>query len=89
MQREKTLYLASADDILNTVALQDNGFNSILLVAHNPGLTDLANRFKLGVTDNLPTAGLVSAEFDEDEWSELDTSTARLTVYDFPKRMDD
>ena len=43
LQREDGLYLASLDNLLDVVATQDTGFNSLMLFGHNPGLTDFAN----------------------------------------------
>ena len=69
LQREESLYLASLDDLLDTVVAQDNGFNSLMVVAHNPGLTDFANFLVPGLTNNLPTAVCVCVEIDRDDWS--------------------
>ncbi|HVS23127.1 MAG TPA: histidine phosphatase family protein, partial [Gammaproteobacteria bacterium] len=41
---DKTLYLASPDAILGVVAAQDDACACLLLVGHNPGLTELVNR---------------------------------------------
>jgi len=43
LQREDALYLASLNDLLDAVVAQDNGFNSLMVVGHNPGMTDFAN----------------------------------------------
>ncbi|MDH3984528.1 MAG: histidine phosphatase family protein, partial [Gammaproteobacteria bacterium] len=60
LQREDGLYLASLNEILDTIVAQDNGFNNLMIVGHNPGLTDFANFLVPGLTNNLPTAGVVS-----------------------------
>ena len=59
LQREDALYLASLDDLLAAVMAQDDGFNSLMVVAHNPGLTQFADYLSPGITANLPTAGVV------------------------------
>jgi phosphohistidine phosphatase len=71
LQRDKTLYLASVNGILDVIVAQDPGFNSLMLVGHNPGFTDFANYLVPGLTNNLPTAGVVSG--------------VELLLYDFPK----
>ena len=85
LQRDKTLYLASVDDILDVIAAQDVGFNSLMLVGHNPGFTAFANYLVPGLTNNVPTAGVVSVELHSDDWSLYDRPDAELLVYDFPK----
>jgi phosphohistidine phosphatase len=85
LQRDSTLYLASVDDILDVVAAQDVAFNSLMLVGHNPGFTAFANYLVPGLTNNVPTAGVVSVELDSDDWSLYDRPDVELLLYDFPK----
>ena len=85
LQREDSLYLASLDDLLAVVAAQDNGFNSLLVVAHNPGLTEFANFLQPGLTNNLPTAGVVSVQIESDDWSLYEQPETELLAYDYPK----
>jgi phosphohistidine phosphatase len=85
LQREDGLYLASLDEILDIVMAQDNGFNNMMVVGHNPGLTDFANFLVPGLTDNLPTAGVVSVEIDQDDWSLYERPKSKLLVHDYPK----
>lgn len=86
LQREKSLYLASVDAILDVIAAQDEGFNNLMLVGHNPGLTEFANFLSPGLTNNLPTAGVVAVEIDQDDWSLYGRPSARLLVHDYPKK---
>ena len=62
LQRENALYLASLDDLLDVLVAQDNGFNNLMIVGHNPGLTEFANFLLPGITNNLPTAGVVAVQ---------------------------
>lgn len=86
LQREKDLYLASLEDLLDVVAAQDNAFNSLMVVGHNPGLTDFANFLSPGLTDNLPTAGVVAVKIERDDWSLYERPTTELVTYDYPKK---
>lgn len=86
LQKEDRLYLASLDEILDVVVAQDNGFNNLMLVGHNPGLTDFANFLVPGLTNNLPTAGVVSVEIERDDWSLYERPAAKLLVHDWPKK---
>ena len=86
LQKEKSLYLASLDRILDVVVAQDNGFNNLMLVGHNPGLTDFVNFLVPGLTSNLPTAGVVSVEIEQDDWSLYERPATKLLVHDWPKK---
>ena len=85
LQRDKRLYLASVNGILDVIVAQDNGFNNLMLVGHNPGFTDFANFLVPGLTNNIPTAGVVSVQLDTDDWSLYDRPGVELLLYDFPK----
>lgn len=86
LQREDQLYLASLDDLLDVVVAQENKFNNILIVAHNPGLTDFANFLQPGLTNNLPTAGVVTVNIDQDHWNLYERPKTELVYHDWPKK---
>jgi len=87
LQREDGLYLASLDNLLDAIATQDAGFNSLMLIAHNPGLTDFANYLVPGLTSNVPTSGVVSVELECDDWMLHDRPKTELVIYDYPKKI--
>ena len=61
------------------------GFNSLMVVGHNPGMTDFANFLLPGLTNNLPTAGVVSVQFEGDDWGLYEQPATELIAYDYPK----
>ena len=86
LQREDHLYHASLEGILDVIVAQDDGFNSVMVVGHNPGLTDLVNFLQPGLTNNLPTAGVVSVQIDQDSWNFYERPHTELLVHDWPKK---
>jgi len=86
LQREDGLYLASLDNLLDVVATQDPSFHSLMLFAHNPGMTDFANYLIPGLTSNLPTTGVVSVTLDCDDWALYDRPESKLALHDYPKK---
>ncbi|MEM8815016.1 MAG: histidine phosphatase family protein [Pseudomonadota bacterium] len=87
LQRENDLYLASLNTLLDVLVAQDNTFNSVMLVGHNPGLTDFANYLQPGLSNNLPTGGVVSVSFDREDWSLYEKPDLELLLHDYPKRV--
>jgi phosphohistidine phosphatase len=85
LQRERDLYLASLDTLIEVVAAQDDKFNNLMLFGHNPGLTDFANYLVPGLTPNLPTAGVVCVQFEGKDWSLADRPEVELILHDWPK----
>ena len=85
LQREKTLYFATVDEILDVIVAQDPKFNSLMLVGHYPGFTSFANYLVPGLTNNLPTAGIVCVQLDQDNWDLYERPEVELVLHDFPK----
>jgi phosphohistidine phosphatase len=80
------LYLAAPADYLRAAARSGGDCGSLMVVGHNPGLTELVHRllpdFALG---HLPTAGLVVVDFAADAWTRIERAPPRLVYYDYPK----
>ena len=86
LQRDERLYLAGMQRIIDLLSEQDLGFNSIMIVGHNPGFTDFANYLVPGLTNNIPTCGGVSVIIDTDDWSLQASKKVELVTYDYPKK---
>ena len=85
LQSEKDLYLASPEQILAVLARQDDQFHDVMVVGHNPGLTELASRLSGRYIDNVPTAGVVCLETEAGSWTEVAGSRCNLLYFDYPK----
>jgi phosphohistidine phosphatase len=83
---DERLYLADPEEIAAVIAAQSASLPHLLIVGHNPGLSELATRLspELAVED-LPTAGIVALDAEITSWSEISASANRLAYYDFPK----
>ena len=83
---EPKLYLASSAKLLQAAAGCKDDINHLMLVAHNPGMTELVNRVSNVQLDNLPTCGIFSIDFNIGSWAELGTaSKGTLRWYHYPK----
>ena len=83
---EDGLYAARAGALLGRLRAVGDDVSSVLLVAHNPGVHELALALVDGegapFADKLPTGALVDLEF-EGSWSDLER--ARLVEYATPR----
>jgi len=86
MHTEKSLYLADPTTILGVIEGQEDTFSDIVVCAHNPGITDLANQLSGQSIDNVPTCGMVIVEAGTDSWSEIINSPRTFIILDYPKR---
>jgi phosphohistidine phosphatase len=83
---EPRLYLAEPATVAAVIATQSAAIATLLVVGHNPGLTELARQLvpELEV-DALPTCALVGLEYGTvDDWASTAAATPALAYYDFP-----
>jgi len=82
-----SLYNAGVEQIFNQFIDLDNSLNSIMIVGHNPSLTNFVNNWLKSPIDWLPTSGLVGIEFDTKDWEELLKAKAEVKFVVFPKQL--
>lgn len=84
---DKHIYFADGDSILDQFYDLPERFHSVMIVGHNPTLTDLANRFLDNPIENLPTSGVVSIIFDTEKWEEVPLASRKTNFILFPKEI--
>tara|TARA_B100000925_G_scaffold154912_1_gene116184 strand:- start:656 stop:871 length:216 start_codon:yes stop_codon:yes gene_type:complete len=62
-------------------------YQSVMIIAHNPGLTNLINNITNISLDNLPTTGIAEIEFNINGWSKLSYKNSNLIDLKFPKQL--
>lgn len=78
------LYIASSNAILEVVKKVDEKIKSLMIVGHNPGLTDFANFVGNKFIENIPTCGVIKMEYDE-EWRYLSENGCKIKFFVYPK----
>jgi phosphohistidine phosphatase len=87
------LYGAETGDLLDIIRTVDGDPATLLVVAHNPGLHELALALANGgdaaawqeLNRNLPTGGLISIELPVADWLDISLRSGRLTGLMTPK----
>ncbi|MCK9451655.1 MAG: histidine phosphatase family protein [Bacteroidales bacterium] len=80
-----SLYNAGSEHIFNQFIDLDDSMNSLMIVGHNPSLTNFVNHWLKPQIDWLPTSGLVGIEFDTAHWEELPKANAKVKFMVYPK----
>lgn len=81
------LYNATERDILHVIHSLDNSHVSVMLVAHNPGITDLINQIAGRRVDNVPTCGVVQLDYEIDTWDQVGQQKPKHVEIDYPKKV--
>lgn len=80
----RDLYNATEQTLLRSIQNITEDAACVLVIAHNPGLTYLANTMSDVTIDNLPTSGLFAIEFPVASWRAID-SPGRMVAFWSPK----
>lgn len=82
--RDEGLYLAASGKLLAAARATPDDVESLMLVGHNPGLTELANALGSRRIDPLPPAGVWCADFDVARWADVAPGRGELVWVDGP-----
>ena len=81
-----SLYAASPSEMLIIIKEINENVQSVLLLGHNPGLTDLSNYLSGYPIDNIPTCGIVELHFPRKSWKEIELGSCRMGFFEYPKK---
>jgi len=82
------LYHSSSENIINKLKKISNTHESIMLIGHNPGLTDLVNKLTSINLYNLPTCGVAIVNLNIKNWDLIKNfSENDLEWMKFPKQL--
>jgi phosphohistidine phosphatase len=85
IQYEDNLYTFDASDLERFIKSINNNVMNVLIFGHNGAITDFVNKFGDVYIENVPTSGLVSIEFNTDNWKTIQKGKTIKTI--FPKEL--
>jgi phosphohistidine phosphatase len=87
LRPEERLYLAAPDDMLAVLRELGGASRRLMVVGHNPGITEFANRLSADDTiDNMPTCAVFTARFAIAGWDRLGWAQGKDAAFDYPRR---
>jgi phosphohistidine phosphatase len=79
------LYAAAANELLAVIHALGNEPQRVMLVAHNPGLTDLAHCFASEIA-HMHTCAVAELTFAAPSWGDIGEDRPTNVLFDFPKK---
>jgi phosphohistidine phosphatase len=79
------LYASSLNKIISIISENSNSVNNLMLIAHNPGVTQLAAFLCDNFNEEFPTCGIACLELNIDKWKNIQENCGKLIWFDFPK----
>ena len=72
--------------IMDTLSLQEDKYNDIFLVGHNPELTEIINNLIDDDFQKLPTMGMICINLDIKSWSDIKDIKGEVEFFISPKQ---
>ncbi|MCB9246511.1 MAG: histidine phosphatase family protein [Flavobacteriales bacterium] len=85
VQSVSEFYGAGIGEFMHFIDHLDDRYSEVMLIGHNPTMTDLINYLSKARLDNLPTGGWAEIRFDVASWKDLRPKSGSLVELDFPK----
>ena len=86
VELDSAIYLAGPLNLLKIVRKLDDRLVEVMLVCHNPSITEFANCMLGAHIDNIPTCGLVKLKLDINAWVCTEFERGTLLDFDYPKK---
>jgi phosphohistidine phosphatase len=83
---KKELYDSSVKDYLSVIKQIDDRFQTVLLFAHNPTISDTADQLTKGLPMEMPTCAVAGIRFGVESWSKVKPKAGDLFLFDYPKK---
>ncbi len=83
---EALLYPGDCSSGIGILRGLDDAYNTVMLVGHNPAMTQLANKLSERPVDDLPTCSIVCLRFAGDSWKSVEEGSGTVTFMERPKK---
>jgi phosphohistidine phosphatase len=80
------LYNSRPETLMNVLTLQDDSYDTIFLIGHNPELTEFANFLIEENFSKMPTLGVLAINLDIDSWSDISENCGEVDFFIQPKQ---
>lgn len=82
------LYHCTPDIYEEVIYEIEDDINTVFIISHNPGTTQFVNELSGEFfVDNVPTCGVVGAEFEADSWTDFSTVNKKIILFEYPKKI--
>jgi phosphohistidine phosphatase len=82
---DEKLYETTYQDLLDIIYSINDDYDTVFLIAHNPSLNNLVDFLLRGFNENIPTSGVVGLEFSCNSWKDISDTNCSLTLFTYPK----
>jgi phosphohistidine phosphatase len=81
------LYEATIENFYNVVLNIDDGFKTVALFSHNPGISAFSNVLTNVRVDNMPTCAIFALHIKTNSWKNFRDAEKEFWFFDYPKNI--
>ncbi len=86
---KEALYLASDTVIAQIISLLQPQLNTVIIICHNPGITDFVNRlFNKIKIDNMPPCAVFAVQSKISSWQNFLVAEKQFSFFKYPNPLD-
>lgn len=85
LEFKEELYDITLDNFVNFIKKIDDKYKCVMIIAHNPTITEAAEYLSDSFITNLPTCGIFGVEFDINSFSDISEDSGETIMFDYPK----
>ena len=83
--RNENVYTATPDQLMDIIRNFDNGKDWIMMMGHNPSISQLVSILCGDFVQNMPTCGIYALECQVDDWQAVGPHSAKILFFEYPK----
>jgi phosphohistidine phosphatase len=87
IRREKVAYLADAETLLRVAQLCEEDVGVLMLVGHNPGVSELVRALVRRFDEDLPTCAVAAIDCAADTWGGVRPGCGSLRWFEVPRAL--
>lgn len=81
------IYGAGHVTLITIIQQIENRYETVILIGHNPAITQLTLFLTHHPIENIPTCGVVSVSFEILNWEEVSEGIGIVDFYEYPKKI--
>ncbi len=86
LEVDERLYGAGTGELVDVIRGLDDRLARVMVVGHNPCLTESVNLLAGTTIENVPTCGVAVLSLEATSWADVCSRSAELLEFDYPKK---
>jgi phosphohistidine phosphatase len=78
---KESLYFTSQEKYFDIIMEQNNSINSVMIIGHNPEITNVAHFFIPDISSYMQTGACFCFDFKTDDWTKIFTAEREVRFY--------